>query len=96
MPSCCPACVGARAATTFASLVASPQTFDTLRELTNPDPKYADHDVQRYASATVTPGQFVAIFKKVKTLDVGGSAPQTPLAKRTRAVQRLSVHTAST
>ncbi|SOE81813.1 Phosphodiesterase/alkaline phosphatase D [Caballeronia arationis] len=75
---------GRTAGTPFASLVASPQVFDALLKLNNPDLKYADHDAQGYASATVTPGQFVAIFNKVKGLNADGSAPQAPLAKRTR------------
>ncbi|WP_232316321.1 hypothetical protein [Candidatus Burkholderia verschuerenii] len=45
---------------------------------------YADHDGIGYASATVTPTQFVAIFNKVKFLNADGSAPQSSLEKRTR------------
>jgi alkaline phosphatase D len=50
----------------------------------NPDMLYADHDGIGYASATVTPTQFIAIFNKVKFLNSDGSAPASPLAKRTR------------
>jgi alkaline phosphatase D len=45
---------------------------------------YADHDAIGYASATVTPTQFVAIYNKVKGLNTDGTAPQNPLQKRTR------------
>lgn len=72
------------AGTPFGALVANSQIFDEFLKRNNPDLKYADHDAQGYASATLTPTQFVAIFNKVKGLEADGSAPQAPLAKRTR------------
>ncbi|CDY75847.1 Phosphodiesterase/alkaline phosphatase D [Caballeronia glathei] len=66
------------------ALVASPQAVDAFVRQNNPDMAYADHDGIGYASATVTPGQFVAIFNKVKPLNADGSAPAAALAKRTR------------
>jgi alkaline phosphatase D len=72
------------AGTPVAALTSSPAVFDQFLKLNNPDLLYADHDGNGYASATVTPGQFVAIFNKVKGLNSDGSAPAAPLAKRTR------------
>ncbi len=68
----------------LASLVSSTGALDSFVMQNNPDMLYADHDGIGYASATVTPTQFVAIFNKVKFLNPDGSAPQSPLAKRTR------------
>jgi alkaline phosphatase D len=68
----------------LASLISTSSFFDAFVQRNNPDMLYADHDGIGYASATVTPTQFVAIFNKVKFLDADGSAPQAPLAKRTR------------
>ncbi|MFL9911213.1 alkaline phosphatase D family protein [Paraburkholderia sp. RL17-337-BIB-A] len=70
--------------TPVAPLTSSPIAFDQFLQQNNPDLLYADHDGNGYASATVTPGQFVAIFNKVKVLNSDGSAPAAPLAKRTR------------
>ena len=72
------------AGTPVAALLSTPAFFDQLMKLNNPDLLYADHDGNGYASATVTPSQFVAIFNKVKGLNSDGSAPADALAKRTR------------
>ena len=42
--------------TPIASLVATPAAFDTFLRTNNPDLRYADHDAQGYASATVVQG----------------------------------------
>ncbi|SAK91152.1 Alkaline phosphatase D precursor [Caballeronia calidae] len=68
----------------LASLISSPAVLDAFIQRNNPDMHYADHDGIGYASATLTPTQFIAIFNKVKFLNPDGSAPQAPLAKRTR------------
>ncbi|WP_277187705.1 alkaline phosphatase [Caballeronia sp. BR00000012568055] len=68
----------------LSSLITSSAFFDTFVQQNNPDMLYADHDGIGYASATVTPTQFIAIFNKVKFLNSDGSAPASPLAKRTR------------
>ncbi|CAL8475788.1 alkaline phosphatase [Caballeronia sp. S22] len=68
----------------LASLISSSALFDSFIRQNNPDMLYADHDGIGYASATVTPTQFIAIFNKVKFLNADGTAPQSPLQKRTR------------
>ncbi|GJH17173.1 alkaline phosphatase D family protein [Caballeronia novacaledonica] len=68
----------------LASLISSSALFDSFIRQNNPDMLYADHDGIGYASATVTPTQFIAIFNKVKFLNADGTAPQNPLQKRTR------------
>ncbi|SAK70075.1 Alkaline phosphatase D precursor [Caballeronia fortuita] len=68
----------------LASLISSSALFDSFIRQNNPDMLYADHDGIGYATATVTPTQFIAIFNKVKFLDAGGAAPSSPLQKRTR------------
>lgn len=72
------------AGTPVAPLTSSPIGFDQFLQQNNPDLLYADHDGNGYASATVTPAHFVAIFNKVKGLNSDGSAPAAPLAKRMR------------
>ena len=68
----------------LASLISSSSLFDAFVRQNNPDMLYADHDGIGYATATLTPTQFIAIFNKVKFLNADGTAPQAPLAKRTR------------
>jgi len=68
----------------LASLITSSSALDAFIRQNNPDMLYADHDAIGYASATVTPTQFVAIYNKVKGLNPDGTAPQNPLQKRTR------------
>jgi len=68
----------------LASLISSSALFDSFIRQNNPDMLYADHDGIGYASATVTPTQFIAIFNKMKFLNADGTAPQSPLQKRTR------------
>lgn len=53
----------------LASFIISPTVFDTFVRQNNPDMLYADHDGIGYATATVTPTQFVAIFNKMKFLN---------------------------
>jgi alkaline phosphatase D len=65
-------------------LVATPQGFDQVLRMNNPDFAYVDHDAQGYAVATVTPAAFTVLFNKVKPLNVDGTKPAAPLAKRTR------------
>jgi alkaline phosphatase D len=72
------------ASTPLAALVATPATFEAVVGANNPDLKYHDHDAQGYATATVTPAQMVVTFNKVKPLESDGSAPASPLLKRTR------------
>jgi alkaline phosphatase D len=71
-------------ASPLAALVATPATFDAALRANNPDLQYADHDAQGYASATVTAGTLVVVFNKVKALNADGTAPASPLLKRTR------------
>ncbi|WP_250490491.1 alkaline phosphatase [Caballeronia sp. INML2] len=68
----------------LASLIGSSALLDSFIRQNNPDMLYADHDGIGYASATLTPTQFVAIFNKMKFLNADGTAPQSPLQKRTR------------
>lgn len=70
--------------TPLAALVATPQTFDGVMRLNNPDFAYLDHDAQGYAVATITANAFTVLFKKVKGLNADGSKPAAPLAKTTR------------
>ena len=72
------------AGTPLASLVANAPTFEAIAGANNPDLKYHDHDAQGYATATVTAAQMVVTFNKVKPLNPDGSAPASPLLKRTR------------
>jgi alkaline phosphatase D len=72
------------AGTPLASLVANQPTFEAVVGANNPDLKYHDHDAQGYATASVTPGAFVVTYTKVKPLNPDGSAPASPLLKRTR------------
>ncbi|WP_242681883.1 alkaline phosphatase D family protein [Paraburkholderia hospita] len=68
----------------LASLISSSAAFDAFVRQNNRDMLYADHDGIDYASATVTPTQFVIDFNKVKFLHADGTAPQSPPARRTR------------
>ena len=70
--------------TALASLVATPATFEGLVAANNPDLLYHDHDAQGYATATVTPTQTVVVLNKVKPLNADGTAPASPLLKRTQ------------
>jgi alkaline phosphatase D len=72
------------AGTPLAALVTTPATFDGAMRLNNPDFAYVDHDAQGYAAATVTPTSLVVVFNKVKPLNADGTAPASPLLKRTR------------
>jgi len=72
------------AGTPLASLVATQATFEAVVGGNNPDLLYHDHDAQGYATATVTAAQMVVTFTKVKPLGADGSAPASPLLKRTR------------
>ena len=72
------------AGTPLASLVANAPTFEAIAGANNPDLKYHDHDAQGYAMATVTAAQMVVTFNKVKPLNPDGTAPTSPLLKRTR------------
>ena len=72
------------AGTPLAALVATPQTFDGALRANNPDFAYVDHDAQGYATASVTATSFVVVFNKVKPLNADGTAPASPLLKRTR------------
>jgi alkaline phosphatase D len=68
----------------LAALTTSPAVFDSVLKANNPDFAYVDHDAQGYASAVVTATSLVVTFHKVHTLNADGSAPASPLAKRTR------------
>ena len=70
--------------TPIASLVATPAAFDTFLRTSNPDVRYADHDAQGYASATVTPESFSVVFNKVRRLNADGTAPADVLLDRIR------------
>ena len=72
------------AGTPLAALVASPEIFDGALKANNPDMRYLDHNAQGYASATVTADKLVVVYNKVKPLQADGSAPASPLLKRTR------------
>jgi alkaline phosphatase D len=67
--------------TPLAPLVESPATFDAFLRSNNPGLRYADHDAQGYASATVTPGRFVVMFNKVKRM-TGDEWTQTDAISR--------------
>ncbi len=75
---------GAWGGTPLAPLVSSPASFDTFLMTNNPDLRYADHDAQGYASATVTPESFSVVFNKVRPLNPDGTAPADALLERTR------------
>jgi len=70
--------------TPLAALVATPQSFDQVLRMNNPDFAYIDHHAQGYAVATVTPTSFTVLFNKVNPLTETGTKPATLLAKRTR------------
>jgi alkaline phosphatase D len=70
--------------TPLAALVATPQSFDQVLRMNNPDFAYVDHNAQGYAVATVTPTSFTVVFNKVNGLTEGGTKPAELLAKRTR------------
>lgn len=70
--------------TPLASVAETPEQFDALLRANNPDLAYADHDAQGYASAVVTPTSLVVTFNKALPLNGDGTAPVSPLAKRTR------------
>jgi len=72
------------AGTPLAPLTSSPGQFDAVLRGNNPDFAYVDHDAQGYASAVVTPTSLVVTFNKVLPLNGDGTAPVSPLAKRTR------------
>ena len=72
------------AGTPLAPLVANPPTFEAVVGGNNPDLLYHDHGAQGYATATVTAAQMVVTFTKVKPLNADGTAPASPLLKRTR------------
>jgi alkaline phosphatase D len=65
-------------------LAAVPRALDRLLLDQNPDLLYGDHDAQGYAVATVTPDSFVVEYNKVKPLNSDGTAPGSPLDKKTR------------
>ena len=64
--------------------MASPEIFDGALKANNPDMRFLDHNAQGYASATVTADKLVVVYNKVKPLQADGSAPASPLLKRTR------------
>ena len=70
--------------TPFAPLVSTPTKFDTFLMTNNPDLRYADHDAQGYACATVTPESFSVVFNKVARLNADGTPPTDALLQRTR------------
>ncbi|MDD2545412.1 MAG: alkaline phosphatase D family protein [Burkholderiaceae bacterium] len=72
------------AGTPLAALVASPEVFDGALKAHNPDLRYADHNAQGYATATVSADQLVVVFNKVKPLQADGTVPASPLLQRTR------------
>ncbi len=72
------------AGTPLSALVANQPTFEGLVGANNPDMKYHDHDAQGYATASVSASQMVVTFNKVKPLNADGTAPASPLLKRTR------------
>ena len=79
--------------TPLAALVATPESFDYVMRVNNPDLAYVDHDAQGYAVATVTASAFVVIFNKVKPLNVDGTKPASPLLKQTRITVRAGSRT---
>lgn len=70
--------------TPLAALVATPEGFDGLLRAHNPDFAYVDHNAQGYASATLTAAALTVVYNKVKPLNADGTAPASPLLKRTR------------
>ena len=58
--------------------------FDGLLRAHNPDFAYVDHNAQGYASATLTAAALTVVYNKVKPLNADGTAPASPLLKRTR------------
>jgi alkaline phosphatase D len=75
---------GAWGGTPLALLVATPAKFDAFLTTNNPDLRFADHDAQGYASATVTPESFSVVFNKVRRLNADGTAPADALLDRTQ------------
>ncbi|CAF2064776.1 unnamed protein product [Rotaria magnacalcarata] len=72
------------AGTPLSVLLSTPQIFDGLLKINNPDLLYADHDAQGFATATITKKQLEVTFHKVKPLRANGTAPIYPLLKKTR------------
>jgi alkaline phosphatase D len=72
------------AGTPLAALVANQPTFEGFVGANNPDLLFHDHDAQGYATASLTASQMVVTFNKVKPLNADGTAPASPLLKRTR------------
>ena len=70
--------------TPLAALVSSPEGFDAALRLNNPDLRYADHDAQGFASATLTADALTVVFTKVRGLGADGRAPTDPILRRTR------------
>lgn len=64
--------------------MATPEGFDGLLRAHNPDFAYVDHNAQGYASATLTAAALTVVYNKVKPLNADGTAPASPLLKRTR------------
>jgi alkaline phosphatase D len=81
------------AGTPLAALVATPESFDYLMRVNNPDLAYVDHDAQGYAVATITASAFTVLFNKVKPLNADGTRPVLPLLKRTRITVHAGSHT---
>ena len=79
--------------TPLAALVATPESFDYLMRVNNPDLAYVDHDAQGYAVATITASAFTVMFNKVKPLNADGTKPASPLLKRTRITVQAGSHT---
>ena len=79
--------------TPLAALLATPESFDYLMRVNNPDLAYADHDAQGYAVATVTASAFTVLFNKAKSSNADGTKPASPLLKRTRITVHLGSHT---
>ena len=79
--------------TPLAALVATPESFDYVMRVNNPDLAYVDHEAQGYAVATVTANSFIVIFNKVKPLNADGTRPASPLLKRTRITLRAGSRT---
>ena len=74
-------------------MVATPETFDYVMRVNNPDLAYVDHHAQGYAVATITARAFTVMFTKVKPLNADGTTPTSPLLKRTRITVQAGSHT---
>ena len=81
------------AGTPLAALVATPETFDYVMRVNNPDLAYVDHHAQGYAVAIITARAFTVMFTKVKPLNADGTTPTSPLLKRTRITVQAGSHT---